>query len=196
MNTLLSLSALAQNETMRKIAHDLRVVNAVYHIETATFGPDNREERTIVGQKILTNLFQIGTAMVSCNGTTRVVSARDASRAAASVALRCLRTGQIPAHVYHVEMRNRRGMAHSETVHFGFDHAPIRDDADADGVSQSNIERSDMGHVSFRRIDDVAFHGNVYDSETESLHACECCGMCPCPHDQWGRRIVKKSDPK
>jgi hypothetical protein len=183
---------------MRKIAHDIRVVNAVYHIETATFGPDDREERTIVGRKILTNLFQLGTALVYQNGTATVVSSRDASRAAASVALRSLKMGQVPAHLYHVEMRNRRGMAHSETVHFGFDHAPIRDN-DIDGVSQSNIERSEMGHVSDKRIDDVVFHHNTVDADGE-MRSCECCGMCPCTRDQFGNEMPQKetddADPK
>jgi hypothetical protein len=160
MKTLLTLSALSQNETLRKIAHDLRVVNAVYHIETDSFGPDDREERTIVGRKILSNLFQLGTALVVSQNGTRVVSARDASRAAASVALRDIRMGNIPQHDYEVTMTNRRGQSHSETVHFGFDHAPIQD-TDSDGDARANIDRLDMGHVSNRRIDDVSL-----DSET------------------------------
>lgn len=153
MLILNSLSALSQTETLRKIAHDIRIVNAVYHIETDSFGPDMREERTIVGQKILSNLFQTGTAVVG----GRSVVARNPSRAAASVALRDVRAGRVPSHSYTVSMRNRRGLCYIETVYFGFDHEPIQDKTDADGLNRANIDRFDMGHVSTKRIDDHVF---------------------------------------
>lgn len=158
MITLLSLSApMLRGRPMRKIAHDIRVSCAVYHIETDSFGPDDREIRTIVGRKILSNLFSLGTALVSSQNGTRAVSARDANRATASVALRDIRAGKMPCHEYHVTMSNRRGQSHSETVHFGFDNVPIQDNADADGIARANIDRPDMGRITTLRIDDVDF---------------------------------------
>ena len=156
MKTLISLSSLSALSILRNIAHDVRLVNAVYSPETGRFHPDIREERTQVGRKILSNLFSLATASVSRMGETYNVVARDMNRAAAAVALRDVRRGTVPAHQYDVTMTNRRGLSHSGTVHFGFDAAPIADAADADGTERSNIDRANVV-ASHKRIDDVTF---------------------------------------
>lgn len=166
MKTLSTLSALAQNETLRNIAHDIRLSCAVYHIETARFGPDARENLTISPMgKILTNLYQMGTAQVSHNGTVVHLRSRSAARAAACLALRLIRNGTVPMGGFDVSQRNARGASYSET----FEFVPVQDETvDSDGLNRANIVRAEMGHVSNRRIDDVTFDSETPARETLS----------------------------
>lgn len=126
------------------VIHDIRLENAVYHTETSRFGPDAREHKHIANNgKILTNLFQIGTATVqSADGLilSQSVVARSASRAAASVSIRHIRNGGSPVSIWDVTMTNKSGATHSETIHHGFDHVSYRDDSFGDERADSHIE--------------------------------------------------------
>jgi len=152
MLTLNNLSALSALSALRSLIHDIRLTCAVYHIETERFGPDMRENLTIADSgKILTNLFQSGTATVSHNGTVAVVRSRSAARAAACLALRLCRSGTVPMGPMAVCQKNRRGQSQNET----FEFVPIQDGLNGD--ERANIDRLTMGHYSTKRIDDVSF---------------------------------------
>jgi hypothetical protein len=135
---------LAADRLIPGVIHDIRLENAVYHTETSRFGPDAREHLHVAKNgRILTNLFQKGTALVaSQDGTVLAsVSARNASRAAACVALRHIRSGGAPVSIWDVTTF-KNGGSHSETIHHGFDHVAFRDDSFGDEKGMCEIELS------------------------------------------------------
>jgi ribosomal protein S11 len=126
------------------VIHDIRLENAVYHTETSRFGPDGREHLHMTQNgKIITNLFQSGTALVASQdgSVLQSVSARNASRAAAAVAIRHIRAGNAPVSIWDVTTF-KNGGSHSETIHHGFDHVAYRDDSIGDERGMCEIELS------------------------------------------------------
>ena len=173
-------TCLTRYETAKLSIHDIRLENAVWSPETSRFHPDAREHSHVSKNgQMLTNLFQLGTALVaSQDGTVlAAVSARDASRAAASVALREIRAGRTPAHNWSVSMRNKSGESHSETVFFGFDRPDrtVSQDDTADGeLSHIEMSLDEMAMFNSFGIDDSDMDGwqeRNWESHIEPLNA-------------------------
>lgn len=117
-----TFAKLALIETLKRIIHDIRCVNAVWCPDTGRFHPDIRENRTVTGAgKILTNLYSMGTALVSSWNGSRFVVARDASRAAAVSAIRDIRDGKPAVHEYNVVKQNLSGARYAESFRLSFD---------------------------------------------------------------------------
>jgi hypothetical protein len=150
---------MTHNETVRRAIHDIRLANAVWCPETGRFHPDVREHSAeSQNGTLLTNVFQIGTALVASQDGTVLdaVVARNATRAAAAVAIRNMRAGGQPIHEWEVSMRNKSGESHSETVWFGFDYSPSHDETVGDERSDSVVEMSlNEIHSLFGRLDDT-----------------------------------------
>lgn len=114
---------------LSRIMHDVRLVSAVWHPLTGRFGPDLRDFQAIGPTgKILSNIFSMSTAVVTDGDKIAVVRIRSAARAAALLAIRRCRLGDIPQHSYEIRITNARGMARNENVFIGFDTgAVVRD---------------------------------------------------------------------
>ncbi len=138
----------------------IRGVNARQCPKTGRFGADRRELKHVSHNgKLLSNLFQIGTAMVvSQDGTVvKTVVSRNATRAAAAVALRDIRAGNERVSIWDVSQRNNNGQSYNETVQFDVGATQSETSLDETGDEKANYEvpHSEMRLGMGKRIDDI-----------------------------------------
>ena len=148
---------------MQRFCHNVRLTVSTWDDVSKRFTGRDQREHNVSNQDgcLISNRFTMGTALVaSQNGTVfGAVSARSAQRAAAAIALRSARDGNIVSN-WNVEKINKSGESHNETFFFGADSpdgGTVDSRGDASGLSVITLTASEIALFSGRRIDDMDY---------------------------------------
>jgi hypothetical protein len=163
---------------LQRFCHNVRLTVSTWDDKTRRFTGRDRREHNVSNRdgQLISNRFTMGTALVaSQDGTVfGAVTARSAQRAAAAMALRAARNGNIVSN-WNVEKINKSGATHSETFFFGADSpdgGKLDSRDDENGLSVIELTASEIALLDTYGIDSSDMDGwqdRNWDARMERL---------------------------